>query len=47
MLSLPFTMASDFDAEGDRLNVLAPGTVDTPMLAFSIAHRSDPGMARQ
>lgn len=42
ILSLTRTMALDFVEDGVRVNAIAPGAIDTPMLRRSFARRPDP-----
>jgi 2-keto-3-deoxy-L-fuconate dehydrogenase len=46
ILSLTRTMAVDFATDGIRVNAVAPGAVETPMLARSFARASDPQAVR-
>ncbi len=46
VMSLTRTMAVDFAADGIRVNAVAPGAVETPMLARSFARAADPEAAR-
>ncbi len=46
ILSLTRTMALDFAADRIRVNALAPGAIDTPMLARSFARHADPAAVR-
>ncbi|MGJ4942191.1 SDR family oxidoreductase [Bradyrhizobium sp. HKCCYLS1011] len=41
IISLTRTMAVDFAADGIRVNALAPGAIDTPMLRRSFARHAD------
>ncbi len=41
------TAALEFAADGVRVNVIAPASVDTPMLQASFARADDPAAARQ
>lgn len=45
ILSLTRTMALDFAADGIRVNALAPGAIDTPMLRRSFGRAADPAAA--
>jgi 2-keto-3-deoxy-L-fuconate dehydrogenase len=47
VISLTRTMALDFAKDGIRVNALAPGPIETPMLARSFARQLDPDAARQ
>jgi 2-keto-3-deoxy-L-fuconate dehydrogenase len=47
ILSLTRTMALDFAADGIRVNAIAPGAIDTPMLARSFARQADAQAARE
>jgi 2-keto-3-deoxy-L-fuconate dehydrogenase len=42
IISLTRTMAVDFATDGIRVNALAPGAIDTPMLRRSFARHADP-----
>lgn len=46
VLSLTRTMALDYADYGIRVNALAPGAVDTPMLARAFERAADPSAAR-
>ncbi|MFN3671389.1 MAG: SDR family oxidoreductase [Bosea sp. (in: a-proteobacteria)] len=46
ILSLTRTMALDFAADGVRVNAIAPGAIDTPMLRRSFARHADPEPVR-
>lgn len=46
ILSLTRTMALDYAADGIRVNAIAPGAIDTPMLARGFARQPDPAQAR-
>ena len=46
ILSLTRTMALDFAGDGIRVNAIAPGAIETPMLARSFGRRPDPELAR-
>ncbi|MBO9642286.1 MAG: SDR family oxidoreductase [Pseudacidovorax sp.] len=46
ILSLTRTMALDYAADGIRVNAIAPGAIDTPMLARGFARQPDPARAR-
>ena len=43
IISLTRTMAVDFATDGIRVNAIAPGAIDTPMLRRSFARHADPG----
>jgi NAD(P)-dependent dehydrogenase (short-subunit alcohol dehydrogenase family) len=45
IMSLTRTMAVDFASDGIRVNAVAPGAIDTPMLRRSFARRADPEAA--
>lgn len=47
ILSLTRTMALDFAADKIRVNAIAPGAVDTPMLARGFNRQADPETARE
>jgi 2-keto-3-deoxy-L-fuconate dehydrogenase len=47
IMSLTRTMALDFAADGIRVNAIAPGAIDTPMLARSFLRHADPTLARE
>ncbi|MET0676863.1 MAG: SDR family oxidoreductase [Bradyrhizobium sp.] len=47
IISLTRTMAVDFAADGVRVNALAPGAIDTPMLRRSFARHADPQAVRE
>jgi 2-keto-3-deoxy-L-fuconate dehydrogenase len=47
ILSLTRTMAVDFAADNIRVNAVAPGAIDTPMLRRSFARHSDPEPVRE
>ena len=47
IMSLTRTMALDFAADGIRVNAIAPGAIDTPMLARGFARQADPAAARE
>lgn len=47
ILSLTRTMALDFAADGIRVNAIAPGAIDTPMLRRSFARHADPEPVRE
>ncbi len=47
VIALTRAMALDFVADGIRVNAVAPGATDTPMLARAFARSSDPQAARE
>jgi 2-keto-3-deoxy-L-fuconate dehydrogenase len=47
IVSLTRTMAVDFAADGIRVNALAPGAIDTPLLRRSFARHADPQAVRE
>ncbi len=47
ILSLTRTIALDFAADGIRVNAIAPGAIDTPMLARGFGRQADPDAARE
>ena len=47
ILSLTRTMALDYAADGIRVNAIAPGAIDTPMLRRSFARHADPEPIRE
>ena len=47
ILSLTRTMALDFAADRIRVNAIAPGAIETPMLARSFARHADPESVRE
>ena len=47
IISLTRTMALDFATDGIRVNAIAPGAIDTPMLQRSFARHSDPEPVRE
>jgi 2-keto-3-deoxy-L-fuconate dehydrogenase len=47
IISLTRTMAVDFATDGIRVNAIAPGAIDTPMLRRSFARHADPEPVRQ
>ncbi len=47
IISLTRTMALDFAMDGIRVNAIAPGAIDTPMLRRSFARHSDPDQVRE
>ena len=47
IISLTRTMALDFAADGIRVNAIAPGVIDTPMLRRSFARHADPEPVRE
>jgi 2-keto-3-deoxy-L-fuconate dehydrogenase len=46
IISLTRTMALDFATDGIRVNAIAPGAIDTPMLKRSFARHADPEPVR-
>jgi NAD(P)-dependent dehydrogenase (short-subunit alcohol dehydrogenase family) len=42
LIGLTRSMALDFAADGVRVNAVAPGSVDTPMLRWAVAQDKDP-----
>jgi 2-keto-3-deoxy-L-fuconate dehydrogenase len=46
ILSLIRTMAVDFAGDGIRVNAIAPGAIDTPLLRRSFARHADPDAVR-
>jgi 2-keto-3-deoxy-L-fuconate dehydrogenase len=46
IISLTRTMAVDFATDGIRVNAIAPGAIDTPMLRRSFARHADPEPVR-
>jgi len=46
IISLTRTMAVDFAMDGIRVNAIAPGAIDTPMLRRSFARHADPDRVR-
>ena len=46
IISLTRTMALDFAMDGIRVNAIAPGAIDTPMLQRSFARHADPEPVR-
>src|SRR4051812_20983119 len=46
IISLTRTMALDFAPDGIRINAIAPGAIDTPMLRRSFARHADPEPVR-
>ena len=46
VISLTRTMAVDFATDGIRVNAIAPGAIETPMLQRSFARHAEPDMAR-
>jgi 2-keto-3-deoxy-L-fuconate dehydrogenase len=46
VLSLVRTMAVDFAGDGIRVNAIAPGAIDTPLLRRSFARHADPDVVR-
>ena len=47
IISLTRTMAVDFASDGIRVNAIAPGAIDTPMLRRSFARHADPEPVRE
>ncbi|TQF31251.1 SDR family oxidoreductase [Bradyrhizobium sp. UNPA324] len=47
VVSLTRTMAVDFAADGIRVNAIAPGAIDTPMLRRSFARHVNPDEVRE
>ncbi len=47
IISLTRTMALDFAMDGIRVNAIAPGAIDTPMLQRSFARHTDPEPVRE
>ncbi|RYX87324.1 MAG: SDR family oxidoreductase [Bradyrhizobiaceae bacterium] len=47
IVSLTRTMAVDFAPDGIRVNAIAPGAIDTPMLRRSFARHADPEPIRE
>jgi len=47
IISLTRTMALDFATDGIRVNAIAPGAIDTPMLRRSFARHADPESVRE
>jgi NAD(P)-dependent dehydrogenase (short-subunit alcohol dehydrogenase family) len=47
IISLTRTMALDFASDGIRVNAIAPGAIETPMLRRSFARHADPEAARE
>ena len=47
IVSLTRTMAVDFATDGIRVNAIAPGAIDTPMLRRSFARHGDPEPVRE
>ncbi|OCK53561.1 SDR family oxidoreductase [Bradyrhizobium sp. LMTR 3] len=47
IISLTRTMALDFSDNGIRVNAIAPGAIDTPMLRRSFARHADPDPVRE
>jgi len=47
IVSLTRTMAVDFATDGIRVNAIAPGAIDTPMLRRSFGRNADPEEARE
>jgi len=47
IISLTRTMAVDFATDGIRVNAIAPGAIDTPMLRRSFARHADPDPVRE
>ena len=47
ILSLTRTMALDYAPDGIRVNAIAPGAIETPMLARGFGRRPDPAAAKE
>ncbi len=47
IISLTRTMALDFAMDGIRVNAIAPGAIDTPMLRRSFVRHADPDQMRE
>ena len=47
IVGLTRTMAVDFATDGIRVNAIAPGAIDTPMLRRSFARHADPDAVRE
>jgi NAD(P)-dependent dehydrogenase (short-subunit alcohol dehydrogenase family) len=47
IISLTQTMAVDFATDGIRVNAIAPGAIDTPLLRRSFARHADPDPVRE
>ena len=47
IISLTRTMAVDFATDGIRVNAIAPGAIDTPLLLRSFARHADPEPVRE
>ena len=47
IVSLTRTMAVDFATDGIRVNAIAPGAIDTPLLRRSFARHADPEVVRE
>jgi 2-keto-3-deoxy-L-fuconate dehydrogenase len=47
IISLTRTMAVDFATDGIRVNAIAPGAIDTPLLRRSFARHADPEPVRE
>jgi 2-keto-3-deoxy-L-fuconate dehydrogenase len=47
IISLTRTMAVDFASDGIRVNAIAPGAIDTPLLRRSFARHADPDPIRE
>jgi 2-keto-3-deoxy-L-fuconate dehydrogenase len=47
IISLTQTMAVDFATDGIRVNAIAPGAIDTPLLRRSFARHADPEPIRE
>lgn len=46
LMSLTRAMSTDYAAQGIRINSVAPGTIDSPMLHNFLAEQSNPGKLR-
>jgi NAD(P)-dependent dehydrogenase (short-subunit alcohol dehydrogenase family) len=47
IISLTRTMALDFASDGIRVNAIAPGAIETPMLRRSFGRNADPDQVRE